>query len=93
MVRMGLQAEIFIPPRGEPDYFDRIGRNKFREVFPGRSVVKSEDIAYYRTLAPYNPALIQIKEVKHGSIKRFDADSARDWRTAAEFAYRRISTS
>ena len=93
VVRMGLKAELFLPPKGEPDYFERIGREKFLQVFPGRTAPSVEDIAFYRTLAPYNPALVQIKEVKDGTIKQFDADSLHDWRVAAEFSYRRILTS
>jgi hypothetical protein len=93
VVRMGLKAELFVPPKGEPDYFDRIGREKFMQVFPGRTPTVSDDVTFYRTLAPYNPALVQIKEIKDGAIKQFDADSSRDWRVAAEFSYRRILTS
>ncbi|HYG83994.1 MAG TPA: hypothetical protein VD907_03885 [Verrucomicrobiae bacterium] len=93
VIRMGLKAELFLPPRTEPDYFDRIGREKFREVFPGRTNITSADIAFYRTLAPYNPALVQILEVKEGIIRKFDPDSSNAWRTAAEFSYRRIPTS
>jgi len=93
VVRMGLKAELFVPPKGEPDYFDRIGREKFAQVFPGRTPTVADDLAFYRTLAPYNPALVQIKEVKDGVIKQFDADSTRDWRLAVEFSYRRILTS
>jgi len=91
--RMGLVAELYLPPKGQPQYFDDIGRAKFREVFPGRSHVSNEDIIFYRTLAPYNPALIQIAEVKNGEIKQYDSDSAGGWRTVAKFAYRRIRTS
>src|SRR5690606_14524575 len=58
--RMGLKAELYLPPKGEVDYFDEIGRQRFREVFPGRRNPTPEDIMYYRTLAPYNPALVQI---------------------------------
>ncbi|HEX6257869.1 MAG TPA: hypothetical protein VFZ48_00145 [Candidatus Saccharimonadales bacterium] len=93
IVRMGLKAELFVPPRGEPDYFDRVGREKFKEVFPGRGAVSAEDITFYRTLATYNPALVQIIEVRDGVIKKFDADSSNAWRVAAEFSYRRIPTS
>jgi len=93
VIRMGLQAEIFIPPNGEQDYFDRIGRDKFKEVFPGRTNVAAADIAFYRTLAPYNPALVQILEIKDGVIKKFDPDSSNAWRVATEFSYRRIRTS
>lgn len=91
--RMGLSAELYLPPRGQPQYFDSIGRTKFREVFPGRSHVSSDDIIFYRTLAPYNPALVQIQEVKTGEIKQYDPDASSDWRVATKFAYRRIRTS
>lgn len=93
VTRMGLRAELFVPPKGEIDYFDEIGRQKFREVFPGRGHVTAQDIIFYRTLAPYNPALVQIHEVIDGEIKQFDTDSSKGWRTAARFAYRRIKTS
>ena len=93
VTRMGLKAELYLPPKGEPDYFDRIGREKFKEVFPGKHAQNPEDIAFYRTLVPYNPALVQISEVRDGVIRQFDNDSQTKWRVAAEFAYRRIRTS
>jgi hypothetical protein len=93
VTRMGLSAELYVPPRGEPSYFDDIGRQKFRAVFPGRGHITAEDLIFYRTLAPYNPALVQIKEVINGEIKQFDTDASSGWRMAAKFAYRRIKTS
>lgn len=91
--RMGLKAEQYMPPRNQPHYFDDIGRSKFLEVFPGRSRISRDDIQFYRTLAPYNPALVMISEVKNGEIYQFDADSRGGWRVGAKFAYRRIRTS
>ena len=91
--RMGLKAEQYIPPKGRPDYFDEIGTKKFREVFPGRGNINSLDIQFYRTLAPYSPALIVIREVKDGSINQYDADSSGGWRQHVKFSYRRIKTS
>lgn len=91
--KMGLKPEMFVPPKGQPHYFDDIGREKFRAVFPGRDHVSDQDIIFYRTLAPYNPALVMISEVKNGEIYQFDADSSSKWRLAAKFAYRRIRTS
>lgn len=91
--RMGLKAELYLPPKGQPDYFDMIGREKFRDVFPGRGHISSEDIIFYRTLAPYNPGLVLISEVKSGEIYKYDSDSRSGWRVAARFAYRRIKTS
>ena len=91
--RMGLKAEMYMPPRGQPHYFEDVGRMKFSEVFPGRKVITDEDIVFYKTLAPYNPALVMISEVKSGEIKQFDADALGGWRVGAKFAYRRIRTS
>lgn len=93
IARMGLKAELYFPPKHQPDYFDTIGREKFREVFPGRGTITDEDIIFYRTLAPYNPALVLISEVKNGEIYRYDSDAQGDWRVATKFAYRRIKTS
>ena len=91
--RMGLRAELYLPPKGQPDYFDEIGRQQFKTVFPGRSYVSDDDIRFYRTLAPYNPALVLISEVKTGEIYQYDSDARGDWRIATKFAYRRIRTS
>lgn len=93
VLRMGLKAELYVPPKGRPQYFDDIGRDKFREVFPGRAHVSDDDIVFYRTLTPYNPALILISEVKDGVIYQYDSDSSAGWRVAVKFAYRRIRTS
>lgn len=91
--RIGLKAELYMPPKNRPDYFDEIGREKFREVFPGRTTITSEDIIFYRTLAPYNPALVLIAEVKNGVVYQYDSDATGGWRQAVKFAYRRIRTS
>ncbi len=93
VARMGLKAELYLPPKHQPDYFDAVGREKFREVFPGRGSISDEDIIFYRTLAPYNPALILISEVKNGEIYCYDSDARSGWRVATKFAYRRIKTS
>jgi hypothetical protein len=91
--RVGLKAEHYLPPKGRPHYFDEVGTQKFREVFPGRANINPQDIAFYRTLTPYSPALILISEVKNGSIYQFDSDSSGEWRLNTKFTYRRIKTS
>lgn len=91
--RMGLKPEQFLPPKGRPHYFDEIGTAHFKSVFPGRTVVSTDDLTYYRTLAPYNPALVHISEIPNGEIRQFDADAHTQWRVGAKFAYRRIKTS
>jgi len=91
--RVGVKVDMYMPPKGQPHYFDEVGRHKFREVFPGRANVGPEDIAFYRTLAPYKPALLSISEVKDGTIYQYDSDASNDWRPVAKFSYRRILTS
>ncbi len=93
ITRMGLKSELFIPPKGQPHYFEDIALAKFNEVFPGRKQVNDEDLIFYRTLVPYNPALILISEIKDGHVYQFDSDSNTNWRVGAKFAYRRIKTS
>lgn len=93
VTKMGLKADIYLPPKNRPLYFDEVGTSKFREVFPGRSHINSDDIMFYKTLAPYNPALVLVSEVKNGVVYQFDVDSNTNWRPAARFAYRRIKTS
>ena len=91
--KMGLRAELFLPPKGRPHYFEEIAQYKFREVFPGRKHITDEDLLFYKTLAPYNPALVAISEVKNGEIYQFDPDAHDGWRVGARFYYRRIPTS
>ncbi len=91
--RMGLRAELFLPPVGNPDYFNVVGREKFEAVFPGRAYVADDELRFYKTLAPYNPALVLISEVKNGEIYRYDSDARGGWRLETRFAYRRIRTS
>ena len=93
LTRMNLRAEQFLPPHADAGYFDRIATAKFREVFPARDAVHNEDLIFYRTLAPYNPALVQIAEVVDGAIRQYDSDAVGHWRTAVKFSYRRIRTS
>ena len=93
VLRMGLKADTYLPPKARPHYFTEVGSAKFRNVFPGRSHISEDDILFYKTLAPYNPALILISEVNNGTIYQFDADSTSSWRLATKFAYRRIRTS
>ncbi|HWT39804.1 MAG TPA: hypothetical protein VN081_00815 [Dongiaceae bacterium] len=91
--RAGLMAELYVPPKGRPNYFDEIGTAKFQEIFPGRKAVNAEDIAFYRTLAPYSPALVLIHEVKNGIVYQYDSDARGGWRPHTKFSYRRIKTS
>jgi len=87
--RMKLVAREYLPPAGSPEYFEFVGKQKFHEVFPSRTVVNDSDLAYYKTLAPYNPGLVRIGHVKNGEVYGYDIDT-RDWRKAAEYKYNSI---
>ncbi len=89
--RMELEAETFIPPHGEADYFDRIGRSKFKVMFPGKVIVGEDDLRYYKNLAPYNPALVRLSKIK-GEIRGFEVES-RTWRKVKDYAYSKIKPS
>lgn len=88
--RMGLEAEDFLPPNGNHDYFNAVGAEKFKSTFPGRSVASEGDVRFYRLLAPYNPALVQIAAIKNGEVRQFDLNSGQ-WRHAARFSYRKVT--
>ena len=91
--RMGLKTQQFIAPGADVDYFDDIAREKFNEIFPGRIAVSDEDLYFYKTLAPYCPALVQISEVTGGVIKQYDSTAVGNWRPSVKFSYRRLATS
>lgn len=91
--RMGLVADAYLPPRHEPNYFDKIAEAKFKETFPGRTVTNDQDLLFYRMLVPYNPALVHISEVTDGVIRQFDSSDTTNWRPTAKLTYRRIKTS
>ncbi len=86
--RMQCEAKEFLPPYSEADYFDRIARNKFKVMFPGKSITGEDDLRYYKSLAPYNPALVHIAKVK-GEIRGYDAAS-KTWRKVKDYTYSKI---
>lgn len=88
--RMECEAETYYPPKGEVEYFDRIGREKFRTLFPGKPILGEDDLRYYKNLAPYNPALVRLASVK-GEIRAYD-DRSKTWHKVKDFTYSRIKT-
>ena len=90
IIRMGLIAEDFLPPKNKTDYFRNIAIDKFKNTYPGRHHITDEDLRFYRQMAPYNPALVNISAVKDGIIRQFDSTSRGEWRQAAKIQYRNI---
>lgn len=90
MVRgMNIDAEAYVPPHGDAEYFRRIGIEKFKAMFPGKHIMGDADIRYYETLAPYNPALVRVARVK-GDIRALHFES-QTWRKAKDYAFNKIS--
>lgn len=90
--RMGLDVDEFLPPGHDSSYFNDNAGEKFRKVFPGRHDITEEELRYYRTLVPYNPALLRVRGVSGGAIRQFDSHDSSQWRVAAKFAYKQITT-
>lgn len=88
--RMECEADAYFPPKGENEYFERVGREKFRTLFPGKPILGEDDLRYYKNLAPYNPALVRLAKVK-GEIRAYD-DRSKTWHKVKDFAYSKIKT-
>ena len=93
MSRMNLRVQQYLAPDADVNYFDDIAREKFNRTFPGRMAVSDEDLYFYKTLAPYCPALAQISEVMGGVIRQYDSTAVGNWRPSVKFSYRRLQTS
>ena len=90
MIRgMNIDAEGYVPPHGDKEYFERIGVEKFKSMFPGKHIMSDDDIRYYQTLAPYNPALIRVARIK-GDIRALHFES-QSWRKVKDYAFNKIS--
>lgn len=90
VLRMQCEADVLYPPHGEQVYFDRIGREKFMALFPGKHIVSDDDLRHYRGLASYNPALVRLSRIK-GEIRAYD-DHLKTWRKVKDYHYSRIAT-
>lgn len=88
--KMNLRAAEYFPPNGEAEYFVDRARLQFLEVFPGRKSVSEEELRYYKTRIQYNPALVEIAEVKEGELKGFNADSVGTWRVVKRISYKKL---
>lgn len=87
--KMGLRPLVYLPPKGDPDYFDSAARQKYQRVFPSRKSISDNDLEYYRTLVPYAPALVQISEIKDGAIKTYSPDTHGSWRVVIKQTYKK----
>jgi hypothetical protein len=89
--RMGLEADEFMPPHGDKLYFERTGREKFKQMFPGKYIMSDDDTRYYESLSRYNPALIRIAQVK-GAVYGY-LIAAKQWRKYKDYTYAKVKLS
>ncbi len=90
VLRMECEAETYFPPNGEKEYFDRVAREKFKALFPGKHIVGEDDLRHYKGLAAYNPALVRLSKVK-GEIRAYD-EHLKTWRKVKDYHYSKIAT-
>ncbi len=86
---MNVEVDEMIPPHGDREYFQRIGTEKFKTMFPGKHITSPEDIRYYQTLAPCSPALARLSKIK-GDIRAFHYES-KVWRKVKDYAFSKIA--
>lgn len=72
----GIEANYFLPPKGDVNYFTNFGKKKYQIHFPAKTEINDQDIEFYQTLAPYNPALFKINKISR-NIKYRDQLSGR----------------
>lgn len=85
---IGIEAEEFLPPNGDETYFMRHGHKAFLNAYPGRKTESDQERMFYRTLSPYNPALVRIAKIG-GEIRRYNSMSPR-WQKVDEYSYMRM---
>lgn len=83
--QMGIQADSFLPPNADPDYFNRHGQRIFKSVFPAHRDGNADDISFYKTLAPYSPALVKVSKI-NGLVRKYNTNW-RQWQAALELSY------
>ncbi|MDO4871939.1 MAG: hypothetical protein Q4A27_00700 [bacterium] len=88
--KMNIKPSRFFPPNGYENYFSDRAKVLFLEVFPYRKEIVEDDLRFYKTRVLYNPALVEIAEIKNGEIKCYSSDSVGTWRVAKRLSYRSI---
>ncbi len=86
--QMGMKPEEYFSPNADEDYFNNYAKMSFQAVFPGRKFLLEQDTNFYKSFAPYSPALVKIAKVE-GEIRHFDLDWNK-WISAADFSYYRV---
>ncbi|HEU5122253.1 MAG TPA: hypothetical protein VFT59_05410 [Candidatus Saccharimonadales bacterium] len=82
---MGLEAAYYFPPAGYDNYFIDFGKKAFAASFPGRRITEHDNLSFYESLAPYNPALVKIGKI-NGEIRGY-IPVLEQWYKVVDFNY------
>lgn len=85
---MGMEAEAYLPPHADKNYFVDFGYKEFQKYYPGRRNVDIKETAFYQTLAPYSPALVRINKI-NGTINQYNP-ATKKWQNAIGYSYLRL---
>lgn len=87
---MGMEADEYLAPGGDKDYFLRFGYKLFMTVFPNLKPSSAKEISYYKTFTPYSPALVRISKVT-SEIREYNR-IWKQWQKSLNFSYNRMRT-
>jgi len=85
---MNMDAEEYLAPGGDKNYFLRLGYVAFLKAYPGRKSWNTQEALFYQTLTPYAPALVKISKI-NGEIRRYNSVAAR-WQKVYDFSYAKM---
>lgn len=82
---MGIRIKGYYFPYGDHDHFTNHGYHLFLQAYPGRRQWTLEEARYYRSLSPYQPALVRIEAVDN-ELRRYNEHDAQ-WHKVYDFHY------
>ncbi len=85
---MGAEADEYLPPYDDDEYFQRAGTKAFSAIFPSRKEATLQETVFYQNMAQYSPALVRIARIG-GEIRRYNAISDR-WQKDFDLSYLRM---
>ena len=85
---MGMEAQSYLAPRGDNEYFARYGHEAFLQAYPGRKTETDQEKKFYETLSPYRPALVKISKI-NGEIRRYNSVVS-GWQKVLDYSYARM---
>lgn len=86
---MGIEPAEYLPPLGEGKYFADYGKQKIKDMYPGRRSHAGLEVSFYQALAPYSPGLVRIASIK-GEIREYHS-AMQQWQKLRDYSYTKVS--